>query len=219
MTSVLPWQTSEVNSPGEFPRSNPGIGRPPRSPASKAEPGGRTVATAFAWSTSAHGMIASHPADRAWTITVVAQDINDHRDTAAETPRRDQAREQMDEDLGPVVWIHRRISRHTRILFTTAGPYRSAWTGRAGVSIITARPVLRERIEIGNPRPDLSRCMDARAKRAICSAAGPASIHRRSGAFRAPDPLGAGQPDDRPECVWRNLELRTRRDPPGLPSS
>src|SRR5262245_48192865 len=45
--------------------------------------------------------------------------------------------------------------------------------------------------------------MDARAERAIPSAGRAAAIHRRPGAFRAPDPLGAGQSHDPPGGVDR----------------
>ena len=55
ITSVLPRQTSRVNSPGELPRSNPGIGKPCRSPASRAVPGGKLAATALASSISPQG--------------------------------------------------------------------------------------------------------------------------------------------------------------------
>ena len=61
MTRVLPRQTSGVKSEGEFPRSNPGMGTPCRSPASSAEPAGRAEATRRASSISPQGMIADAP--------------------------------------------------------------------------------------------------------------------------------------------------------------
>ena len=74
---------------GELPRSNPGIGRPCRSPASRAVPGGKPAAIAVASSISPHGMTASQPAARAWTITVVARSTSTTT-TAPQTPRRNQ---------------------------------------------------------------------------------------------------------------------------------
>ena len=62
------------------------------------------------------------------------------------------------------------------------------------------------------PAHDLSRCMDARTERAISSARRTAAIHRRSGAFRTSDSLGAGQPDLRPRARWPN---RGNGIPPG----
>ncbi len=73
ITRVLPEQTDGTQPAGELPRSNPSIGRPLRSPARTAEPGGLARAAALASSISTKGTIATQPAARAWIMVVVAR--------------------------------------------------------------------------------------------------------------------------------------------------
>ena len=115
MTSVFPWQTSGVKSPGEFPRSNPGIGSPCRSPASKAVPVGQAGGDFLGLVDLAAGddrlaagrQGVDHHRGR-------AQHVDDDRHAAAETPRRDQARQQVDEHVCLIVGRQGRGRLHDR---------------------------------------------------------------------------------------------------------
>ena len=75
-TRVVPRQFRGVNSPGEFPRSKPGTGLPPRSPAKRTRPARIEPASACASSISAQGRTAVQPAARACTIVVVARNTS-----------------------------------------------------------------------------------------------------------------------------------------------
>ena len=230
ITRVLPRQTSRVKSPGELPRSKPGIGSPWRSPRQQGRPRRQAGGHRLGLVDLATGNHRLAPGRQGVDHHGRgAEHVDHHRHTPLEAPRRDQARQQVDEHHGSIGRAHFRSCRpasspcsaarrlwHTRPrsgepipcsphrLATRSPPVhivaRSASThARHGPTVHSATFVFPPRRfpcrlrlsrsasppagrparpkdrsdRAGTPRPDSSRCMDARAERAILPLAGP----------------------------------------------
>ena len=272
MTSVLPRQTSGVKSPGELPRSNPGIGNPcarrPAGPCPAASPrrppaprrsrrrgspprsrrpgpepspswrGARRPRPPRRRGDSPAGSSSAADGQTPWagrseliSADVVTQAL--HRVSWARRlwhkhgnlgrhplPRTGDDPESA--RSGPPVRLQRRPRQGPRRHLATLrlpGPgdflYPSTLPSRRppGRATRAMRPARRARR--GPPVLSSSRCMDARAERAISSARRTAAIHRRPGAFRPSDSLGAGEPDVRRDRAGRPAGAALRRGPRG----